>query len=157
VSKVAGALLTILATGFGTGYSPLAPGTAGSILSAAVFTAIAFLPGSPSWLRPAIGVLLVPAAFAGSARGERLWGHDPSRVTIDEVLGCWIACLLAPWSPAWTLAALALFRFFDILKPWPVCRLDRMGGPAGIVLDDVAAGILAGALALAGGVLLGYP
>jgi len=122
------------------------------MLAAALFLLV---PSGVPWPRIGIGLVLVPAAFAGAAHGERLWGHDPSRVTIDEVLGCWISCLIAPWTPAGCAAALALFRLFDILKPWPVSHLDRMEGAAGVVLDDVAAGVLAGLCAILGRFLLG--
>lgn len=144
-------LLTLAATGFGTGFSPFAPGTAASVLAMAMFLLAGHF---AAWLRPAIGAVLIPVAFAGSAHGEKLWGHDPSRVTIDEVLGCWIACLLAPWTIQGSLLALALFRFFDILKPWPVSRLDRMKGAAGVVLDDVAAGLLSAAAIAIGRLVL---
>ena len=130
------------ATTFWTGYFPLGPGTVGSIASSAVFY---FCPAHIRFpLLP--GILLL--AWAGCEAGKRLWGKDPSRVTIDEFAGCWIACLAAP--PGWgfwgVFTAFVLFRIFDIAKPWPVNALDRIESGLGILLDDVAAGIMAAAV-----------
>ena len=143
-----------VATVFGTGYFPLAPGTVGSLVSAAFYLLTATLSG---W-RPLPFILLAPIGllgYWGCSIGHRLWGGDPSRVTADEFVGCWIACLAVPlnWGIPGIAAAFILFRVLDITKPWPVCRLDRMSGPAGILLDDVAAGIMAGVLLLAGRLL----
>ena len=94
-------------------------------------------------------LLLLLAVFVGgvivSARAEiLLQKKDPPEVVIDEVLGQWIACLpfasLALWE---YLAAFVLFRFFDILKPWPVRALESVGGGLGIMIDDAAAGLYA--------------
>jgi len=84
----------------------------------------------------------------GCKEGYRLWGDDPSRVNVDEFAGCWIACLAVPssWGVPGIASALVIFRLFDILKPWPVSYFDRMKTPAGILLDDVAAGILSAIL-----------
>ncbi len=128
-----------------TGYFPWGPGTVGSIVSCVFFL------WCPEWLRLPLlpGILLL--SWAGCSAGKALWGKDPSRVTIDEVAGCWIACLAAPeqWGPWGTVAALVLFRVFDIAKPWPVRALDRIDSGLGILLDDVAAGLMAVAVLLA--------
>jgi phosphatidylglycerophosphatase A len=99
--------------------------------------------------------VLLPVSFAACAAGVRMWGRDPSRVTIDEWVGCWIACMAAPPAIPWLAAAFLLFRLFDILKPWPVSFLDRMEGSAGVVLDDIAAGLMAAVVLLAGRLILG--
>lgn len=145
-------ILTVIATGFGTGFSPLAPGTAGSLAAALIFLAVSAIGPFAPWMAFAA---LIPLAFAGAAHGERMWGHDPSRVTIDEIAGCWSACLAAPHGIGWLLAAVLLFRFFDILKPWPVSVFDGMRGSAGVVLDDLAAGAMAAALLCMAGGLTG--
>ena len=143
----------LTATVLGSGYSPVAPGTAGSIVSAAAFVAVRSC--TPPWLVFALLPPVVLAALWGCRAGYAMWGHDPSRVNVDEFAGCWIACLAVPvsWGIAGIAAGLVLFRLFDILKPWPVSRLDWMKTPAGILLDDVAAGLLS-ALLIAIGVLL---
>lgn len=69
--------------------------------------------------------------------------EDPGHVVLDEVCGQWIALAIVPANWAHVLLALLLFRFFDILKPWPARQLERLPGGAGIMLDDVAAGIYA--------------
>lgn len=143
------------ATTLYTGYFPFAPGTVGSLVATALFLLAA--PSLQWW-----GMLLVlagsaAAGFHSCALVAPAWGGDPSRVTIDEFVGCWLASI-----PGWYLfgtwgviAALVLFRLFDILKPWPVSALDRRGGPASIMLDDLAAGAMAAALLLLGELLNG--
>lgn len=144
-SRISRFLGLAAATALGTGYSPVAPGTAGSLVSALVFVALGSLPGG-RLLTFALLPVVIAVGYLGCRAGYRMWGGDPSRVTADEFAGCWLACLAAPvaWGPAGSAAAFGLFRLFDILKPWPVSRLDRMEGPGGILLDDLAAGILAG-------------
>ena len=127
-----------LASTLGTGFFPWGPGTVGSIIAAAAFY---YYPLSPFTILPA--VLLF--SWIGCEAGRKLWGEDPSIVTIDEVAGTWIACLAAPeaWGIWGIFAALVLFRIFDIAKPWPVNKLDEMKNGIGILLDDVAAGLMA--------------
>jgi phosphatidylglycerophosphatase A len=129
----------------GTGYFPYAPGTVGSLVSALTVYLLSSLPGG-RMLTLALLPAVITVGFFGSMAGHRMWGGDPSRVTVDEFAGCWLACLASPpeWGAAGFAAAFALFRLFDILKPWPVCRFDSMEGPAGILLDDLAAGVMAG-------------
>ena len=68
---------------------------------------------------------------------------DPSQVVIDEVAGQWVALAGLPLEPVTLIAGFALFRLFDIVKPWPVGRLERFPGASGIMLDDLAAGLIA--------------
>lgn len=138
----------VVASGFGTGYSPIAPGTAGSILAAAAFYSIR------SWLgMEAVWVVLPVLAALGFWSCwvvEPSWGHDPSRITVDEMAGCWVACLSIPSAWGWwgLLGVMLLFRLLDILKPWPVSYLDEIERPSAVVLDDLAAGALAAIPAL---------
>ena len=85
------------------------------------------------------------------------WGKDPSRVVADEFAGCWIACMGAPevWGISGFAAAFVLFRVFDIFKPWPVSLFDRMESAEGILLDDIAAGIISAVVLLAAGGVAG--
>lgn len=138
-----------LATTLGTGFCPVAPGTVGSILAAVVF--VFFGHGRPLLLFPVIAL-----AWVGCRSGRRLWGKDPSRVNIDEFAGCWVACLAsrAEWGLYGIAAALVLFRVMDIAKPWPVSLLDRIDSPFGILADDMAAGLIAGAILLGAGAVL---
>ena len=76
------------------------------------------------------------------------WGKDPSRIVIDEVVGMWIAMLFVPNNYIALLLAFVLFRFFDIVKPLFIKRLEKINGGWGIMLDDVAAGIYANIIVL---------
>ncbi len=138
----------LIGSGFGSGLSPLAPGTAGSLVAAAILFLLSFfLPGMPSgWERMAI---LAAMSIIGLAVGVWATGRmstpenpDPRSATWDEFVGMWLTCLLIPFhSPVWLAIAFVLFRALDVLKPWPCRRLERLPGGWGIMLDDVAAGL----------------
>ncbi len=137
-----------VATFFGIGYLKPGPGTYGSIAALLLWAAYGWL------ARPAHAVLLialivgiflaiilgVPAATIVERESGR---HDPGFVVIDEVIGQWIALLFCPVDWPHALVALVLFRLFDITKPFPVRRFERLPGGWGIVFDDVAAGLYA--------------
>ena len=72
---------------------------------------------------------------------EQRYGHDPAEVTIDEVVGMWISLFLLPKKIFIVIAAFFVFRFFDIIKPFPARKFDKMHGGFGIMMDDVIAGI----------------
>jgi phosphatidylglycerophosphatase A len=135
--------LGVIGTGFGSGLAPRAPGTAGSL--------VALLPW---WfllrnLPPACYLTVLAAAFAlGVWAGNWLVARtriaDPSVFVWDEFVGLWIALFLVPPGWPWMLGGFALFRLFDIWKPWPVRWADRaVHGGLGIMLDDVLAGVYA--------------
>jgi phosphatidylglycerophosphatase A len=133
----------IAATTFGIGYIGKGAGTA-----AAIFTAIAWFAFSrfsmESFL-PALFVTLVIIAlgiWSGNAV-EPLWGKDHNRVVIDEVAGMCITLLWIPATPVNILIGLILFRFFDILKPLFIKRLESLPGGWGVMFDDILAGIYA--------------
>lgn len=143
-SKLARALATVL----GCGYFPVGPGTAGSIAA----LAIAYGLVREGWTGPHFAALtavgLLPAIWAAGVTAKNDGRGDPSIVVIDEVIGQWLTLAGATvynWK-SWVLA-LALFRLFDIWKPPPVRRLERLHGGLGIVADDVMAGLY-GALVL---------
>ncbi|MBE1236733.1 phosphatidylglycerophosphatase A [Phaeovibrio sulfidiphilus] len=140
-----GAPLPILAltTWFGAGASPVAPGTAGSLAALPCAALVVWLAGPVGLLIAAV-VVTVVGIFAASAHVRHTGEDDPGRIVIDEVAGQWITLLAAPLNPVAYLTGFVLFRFFDILKPWPVRAIDRaLKGGAGIMLDDVAAGLYA--------------
>ncbi|MSO97311.1 MAG: phosphatidylglycerophosphatase A [Rhodospirillaceae bacterium] len=132
----------MILTWFGCGRSPFAPGTVGSLGALPFGWTLQNLGGS---------TLLIAAAailfFCGWAcANAELAGNDtdPGWIVIDEVVGQWIALAVVPMSLLWYGAAFALFRVFDILKPWPVNWADRnVGGGLGVMLDDVLAGVYA--------------
>jgi phosphatidylglycerophosphatase A len=132
----------ILAFGFGTGLSPVAPGTVGSLVG------VLF-----AWLTLDLGLplqLAVAAALSGSGiwicgeSARRIGVHDHGGIVWDEIAGMYITLLVAPPTiTAWILG-FVLFRAFDIAKPWPIRDLDhRLGGGLGIMLDDLAAALYA--------------
>lgn len=125
------------------GLSPRAPGTCGS-LAALVLAPFIFLP-LPLWGRAALLLFVLLTGSVAAGRAEVLLGRkDPPEVVIDEVLGQWVTLFPFLGIGLWELAvAFALFRFFDILKPWPIRRLERLGGGFGIMVDDAAAGLYA--------------
>ena len=134
-----------LATWFGCGLLPKAPGTWGS-LGALPFGALLAWWGGPALLLAASGLVLVVGLWASDRYATALGLDDPGVVVIDEVVGQWLA--LVPAATIWWLyiPAFIAFRFFDVLKPWPVSWADRsLHGGWGIMLDDVLAGIYAAA------------
>ncbi len=138
-------LSRVLATFFGLGLVPLAPGTAASAAAA-----IGYLLGLHRLAWPLYAALVGFLFFAGAAAAGRyasdLGRPDPGRIVVDEICGQLIALafLQGGWVPAGI--SFALFRFFDIIKPWPIRRLESLPGGWGIMADDVAAGLAAAVL-----------
>jgi len=128
----------LLALGFGTGLAPVAPGTAGTLLAVLP----AWLSADWPWIARA-GI--VAAAFGAGIwicgeSARRLHVHDHPAIVWDEIVGFLAVCLVVPADVFWFAAAFALFRFFDIVKPWPIRDLDHsLGGGIGIMLDDLVA------------------
>ncbi|ROR34970.1 phosphatidylglycerophosphatase A family protein [Inmirania thermothiophila] len=133
----------LLATGLGAGLAPRAPGTFGTLVAVPLWALLAPLP-------PALyGAVTAAVVLAGiplcGAAARRLGLHDHPAIVWDEIAGYLLAMAFVPASAAAAAAGFVLFRLLDILKPWPVCVLDRrLGGGLGIMADDVAAGVLAG-------------
>lgn len=133
----------LLALGFGTGLAPVAPGTFGSLVGLAF--ALVLGPLGWQWNVAAVAVAVVAGVWICGESARRLGVHDHPAIVWDEVAGMMITMLAVP--PEWWGAplALVLFRLFDIAKPWPIREIDHgMRGGAGIMLDDVLAGIFAG-------------
>jgi len=125
------------------GYIPVAPGTFGSLAALAAFM---FLRPSIS-LQVAILLIMIPLATISSHVAERLLNEkDSSHIIIDEFCGYFLAVPFVPYSAGYALAAFFLFRFFDILKPFPVGRMEKLKGGIGIVADDIMAAIYANAI-----------
>jgi phosphatidylglycerophosphatase A len=131
-----------LALGFGSGLAPFAPGTFGSVVGLVLAWAVAI----PGFAFAAFATLLVTIAgfwICGEA-ARRLGVHDHPAIVWDEIAGMMITMLAAPTQWWGWIAGFLLFRLFDIAKPWPIREIDHgIGGGAGIMLDDIVAGILA--------------
>jgi phosphatidylglycerophosphatase A len=143
-----------IASGFGTGFAPVAPGTAGSVLG--VLGGAALLHASwwallAATMLAAVGGLFAIGAATSLPLRASASGHmdDPGWITIDEIAGQCCALLFLP-RPTLAGAALAFaaFRMFDISKPGPIGWADRQGGAGGIMLDDIIAGLAAGVIVL---------
>jgi phosphatidylglycerophosphatase A len=139
-------LAELAGTGFYSGYFPIAPGTVGSIVAVAiciVFERLHLLSadGPIGW------ALLIAAVFAvgfPSARHlERRFGSDNKRIVIDEIWGMTISLALLPQSPGYLIGGFLLFRCFDIIKPFPARRAEKIGGGLGVMLDDGIVGVYA--------------
>jgi phosphatidylglycerophosphatase A len=130
----------LLALGFGTGLSPRAPGTCGSLL-AVPFTW--WLLGTEWWFRFAVVTLAVIAGvWICGESARRIGAHDHPGIVWDEIAAMLALSLVMPRDFWWLAAAFGLFRFFDIAKPWPIRDLDhRLGGGVGIMLDDLMAAL----------------
>ena len=132
--------ILLLATGFGVGYSRIAPGTLGTLIAIPNYY---FLSGIPS---PLYEITLIGFFFLSvwiSENAEIFFGKkDDQRIVIDEIVGFLITMLWVPKTIHFILIGFFLFRFFDILKPFPIRRLEkRLKGGYGVVLDDVMAGV----------------
>lgn len=134
-----------LAFGFGSGLSPVAPGTAGTLAALPFAVLIAAL---PVWIGAAVvAAMFLLGIYLCGETARRLGVHDHGGIVFDEFVGIWLVILVIPFHWAWWLAAVATFRLFDIVKPWPIRWLDRrVPGGLGIMLDDVLAAVYAAAL-----------
>jgi phosphatidylglycerophosphatase A len=130
-----------IATGLGSGFFPVAPGTAGSLVALAAWCAFPALPLHGGW---GMFVFLAAATLVGiaaSTPAEREFGHDGGPIVVDEIVGQWIAIAgLAP-TPLTVVSGFVLFRAFDVFKPFPAGWAQRWPGGLGVMADDVFAGL----------------
>ena len=134
--------ISILATGFGVGYSPIAPGTLGTLVAIPVYYFLSEIP-SPLYEITLVGFFFLAVWVSQTA--EIFFGKkDDQRIVIDEMMGFLITMLWVPKTILLIILGFSLFRLFDILKPFPIRHLEkRVKGGLGIVLDDVMAGVYA--------------
>ncbi len=138
----------IIASGLGTGFAPIAPGTAGSILGVFLFWIFNYLLTgfniSSRMILPLNLFAIIFVMFIGVysiKKVHKQWEHDASQIVIDEIIGVWIAAFAIPLMWKYYLYAIILFRFFDITKPFFIRKLDKMNSNWSVMLDDVLAGI----------------
>jgi phosphatidylglycerophosphatase A len=129
------------ATGLGAGFSPVVPGTMGTLVAIPIYY---FASSIPFLLYELTLVAFFFFSSWISNQAERYWGKkDDRRIVIDEIMGFLVTMLWIPGSPLFIAAGFLLFRFFDILKPFPIRRLEKVESGFGVVLDDVLAGVYA--------------
>ena len=150
----------LIATSFGAGYWPYGPGTAGAVIGLGLWLPLALTGHVTGTFLATLGLIAVFTALGIWSAGiaEQYWGPDPSRVVMDETVGQWIAMLPlstfaampAPLASGsfwlWAVVSLALFRFFDIVKPLGVRKMEDLPGGTGIMADDILAGIYSAVL-----------
>lgn len=134
----------LLATGFGSGYSPWIPGTAGSLVAVIIYLGLHHL----SWWQYAITLLGITAlAFWSADIAESQFREkDCRKIVIDEIDGYLFTMFLVPFAVKYIIIGFILFRILDIIKPYPIQVLHKLSGGLGIVADDVGAGIYANLL-----------
>lgn len=132
----------LLAFGFGSGLSPKAPGTVGTLAAIPLWWLLAQLPLA-GYLTVVLISAIVGIYLCGQA-AKTMGVHDHGGIVWDEFVGFWIAMAALPVTWTSLLLGFALFRLFDILKPWPISWLDKkVSGGFGIMVDDIVAGIAA--------------
>jgi phosphatidylglycerophosphatase A len=140
-------LVKALASALGLGHLPLAPGTWASAGAAAAYVLLRHL--APDASAVVVGIMLVSAVAVGllvCPHAMRVYGSsDPRQFVLDEAAGMWLVTLGFPWRSALATAGLSLvaFRLFDVLKPFPIRRVEKLGGPVGVMADDLLAALYA--------------
>lgn len=133
----------LICTGFGSGFSPFAPGTAGAFVATLIWLGLSF--SVSEYILIITFALILAFTLLGircATRIERSWGEDPSRVVIDEMVGVWIPLMAVPAGHfLYALFAFGLFRFFDIFKPFGIRKMENFKGGIGIMMDDILAGV----------------
>ena len=133
-------VIILLATGVYTGYAPIVPGTFGTLVGIPIALIFSFF---PLWETTVALVVLIAVSCWIADRAEGLYGmKDPNDIVIDEVVGYLVTVWALPFTWVTALAGFVLFRILDILKPFPIRRVEKIiPGGAGVVMDDVLAGV----------------
>ncbi len=135
----------IIATFFGAGYAPFAPGTVGALFGCGFLYFFEYFNIISFYQSPIILLIIILiATILGIISTNKLiptWGKDPSKVVIDEAVGIWVSMLFIPFNWINLLIAFVLFRFFDIAKPLGIRKLENLHGGIGVMADDILAGV----------------
>jgi phosphatidylglycerophosphatase A len=144
----------VIATAFGAGYSPIAPGTAGSAVALLILWLVPFS-------RTGLVVFFVAVTLVGTWAAHvveaAMADKDPGVIVIDEVAGMTLSVLVLPLTVSVLLAGFVLFRLFDVVKPFPANRLQALHGGVGVMIDDLVAGLYALVVLIALRSLVGWP
>jgi len=139
MNKIVDKIAVFIAQGAYSGLAPIAPGTAGTVVGVLLYLLIKDF-GTQAYGAVCVAVIVIGTWAAGHV--DRLFGaKDDSTIVIDEIAGFFVSLFLIPFSWGNVAAGFFLFRAFDIVKPWPLRRLERIPGGLGVMLDDVGAGI----------------
>ncbi len=137
--------IQFLAFGLGSGLSPKAPGTVGTLAAIPFYLLLAQVPQTTYTF--IVAAAFVIGVWLCERASQALGVHDHPGIVWDEFVGFWVTMWAVPPTWYWVLLGFVLFRVFDIAKPWPIGWLDRRArGGLGIMLDDLVAGVMAGAL-----------
>ena len=131
----------IISSGFGTGLIPKAPGTFASLATVPLVIGLSYL--SPALQILSLAIFIAVAIGLSDISEKSLKRQDPPEIVIDEAAGILITCFLLPVTWVMLISGFLLFRFFDILKPYPIKKTEKISGGMGIVLDDLLAGVYA--------------
>ncbi len=135
--------LHFLSLGMGSGLAPKAPGTVGSVAALVIYYLLLQGLSLPVYLA-VVAMSIVVGIYLCGYTAKAMGLHDAPAIVWDEFAGLWLALVLLPPQWYWPLIGFVLFRFFDILKPWPISLADKkVHGGLGIMMDDVLAGIMA--------------
>ncbi len=135
-------LAVFLATAGYTGYFPIAPGTVGSAVGLAVYGVVWWMQ-STAFEIALIVVLFAAGVWAGTVAERYFGGIDPGPIVLDEVVGMLITLALLPVGVSGAVAGFVLFRVFDVIKPFPAARFEKLHGGLGVMADDAMAAIYA--------------
>jgi phosphatidylglycerophosphatase A len=147
-------IAVLIATVFGVGYAPLAPGTVASLVTV-VF--LGLFPFSRAGLVVFLVLVVVIGTWAAHRAERVIGGKDPGAIVIDEVAGMTLSVIAFPLTPEVLAAGLALFRVFDVIKPPPARESQRIKGGVGVMIDDLIAGLYALAIIALSRSWLGWP
>jgi phosphatidylglycerophosphatase A len=134
------AIATVLATGFGSGYSPVAPGTAGTLVAVPLAMV---MPENILAQAACLAAVITVSIWAAHAAAPAFGRKDPGQIVVDEIAGYLVAVAMLPAGWMTWLAGFLAFRLFDVVKPPPCQRLEALPGGLGIVADDLMAGLYA--------------
>lgn len=144
----------VIATACGVGYSPVAPGTAGSAVALVILWLVPF---SRVGLIAFFVVVTIAGVWAAQVVEAEIGEKDPGAIVIDEVAGMTLSVLALPLTLPVLLTAFVLFRIFDVVKPFPAGRSQAIAGGVGVMIDDLIAGLYALAVVAALRALVGWP
>ena len=152
MNKLSDKISLFIARGAYSGRFPIAPGTAGTVVGVLLYLLLQHL--SPLWYGAACAGVAVLGTWAAGYADRILGTKDSPSIVIDEIAGFLAAMLLIPFLWGYVVAGVILFRFFDILKPWPLNRLQDVPGGPGVMLDDIGAAVYTNVILNVAGLIL---